>query len=169
MYEIDLTPSQMRAKLESPELIRNIIAEVANGKTLIEASKEYNVHYGFLIERINKDDDTAQALRDAFFARKEYTKELLLQELQDLAKFNIAEMYDDDMNVKHIKEMPSYMQKCIKGVEVKADGSVKIQFIDKLKAIEVLAKTTDMLVQRVEVTADETLENIIGRTFKNDD
>jgi hypothetical protein len=159
----------MRAKLESPELIQNIIAEVATGKTLIEASKEYNVHYGFLIERIHKSDNTRDSLAEAFRARKEFTKELLLQELQDLAKFNIAEMYNDDMTVRHIKDMPSYMQKCIKGVEMKPDGTIKIQFIDKLKAIDLLAKTTDMLVQRIEVTADETLENIIGRTFKDED
>ena len=166
---IEYTPAQTREMLKSEEVMSTIFADIAVGLSLVEVSESRDIHYGYLIERINGNEKLRSRLVGAFNARKEYTKEKLLMELQALAQFNIADMYDKDSQVMSIPDMPKYMQKCIKSVEhnVGADGNskTKIVFIDKLKALEVLAKTTDLLAEVVEIKVGERLEDLMHKTF----
>lgn len=167
--DIEYTPAQTREMLKDEETMSTIFADIAVGLSLVEVSEKRDIHYGYLIERINGSEPLRMKLAAAFNARKEYTKEKLLMELQALAQFNIADMYDKDSQVLSIPEMPAYMQKCIKSVDhsVDKDGNTKtkIVFIDKLKALEVLAKTTDLLAEKIELSVGDKLEDIMNRTF----
>ena len=167
---IEYTPAQTREMLKDDDTMSCIYADIAVGLSLVEVSEKRDIHYGYLIERINGNETLRKRLADAFQSRKEYTKEKLLMELQALAQFNIADMYDKNAQILSIPEMPTYMQKCIKSCEQTEDihGNVKtkIVFIDKLKALEVLAKTTDLLTEKIELTVGDKLEDIMNRTFK---
>ena len=167
---IEYTPAQTREMLKSEELMSCIFADIAVGMSLVEVSEARGIHYGYLIERINGSELLKPRLVAAFNARKEFTKEKLLMELQALAQFNIADMYDKDSQViLSIPDMPAYMQKCIKSVDHSSDKDgntkTKIVFIDKLKALEVLAKTKDLLAEVIEVKAGESFEDLLNATF----
>ncbi len=88
--------------------------------------------------------------------KAEVTVERIIQELANIAFFDIRELYDDQGNMKNIHTIPESARRAISGMDVfeefqgRGDDreqiglTKKVRMCDKLKALELLGKTNLM-------------------------
>lgn len=69
---------------------------------------------------------------------------LVLQELADLLRVDVLELFDDDGSVRKLRDMSAEARRLIAGLEVKRDRGgdtiVKIKLLDRLKVIELMGR-----------------------------
>ncbi len=97
---------------------------------------------------------------------------VILRELQRLATFNTAEMFDERGNLKPPKDWTPEMSASVASFEVVArnlsagDGSTdtihKVRLYDKTRALELLAKHLSLLIDRVEHTGTIQIQWLDG-------
>ena len=156
--------------VNDPQFLDSICRHITCGGTLIELCSQLDISYADCMKWVNSDTQRKKMVQQAMQDRREYTAESMLTELKALSHVNIAHIYDDNGQLLPFHKIPIETQKAIKSFDVDMEsGKAKIQFYDKLKAIEVHSKTTDLLIQKVEISASETLEQMIGKSFKAKD
>lgn len=114
-------------------------------------------------------------LREAREERKEYIAERTIEELDSLATFNIADMFNDHGAPKQPHELPLALQRAIKGFKrietTDKDGNTivrsEIQFIDKLKALEMIGKEAGMFANKINHEGKLTLEGLVAKSYEN--
>lgn len=86
----------------------------------------------------------------------------ILREILYIAKADISEAYEDNGDLKPISEWPPELKKCLAGISKSQssgkDGesiSITTKFHPKLKALEMLAKHLNLLVEKVELSFNE--------------
>ena len=107
-------------------------------------------------------------------SKNKLTREMVENELRIVALTNTASLMfgkgKRKFTLREIAEMPVEMQRCIAGVKVKTenltpgddaqDQTVEVKLWDKVKALELCARSLGMLKDKLEVSAPEEL---IGR------
>lgn len=100
--------------------------------------------------------------------RVEVTADHVIGELYRLATVDIAEAFDDDGQLKPLKEMSPDVRRAIAGIEVEAlyegrgderqqVGTIhKVKFWDKKAALELLGKHLGLFIERKEVSGTIT-------------
>ena len=86
--------------------------------------------------------------------KQEVTAERVVQELARIAFSDVADLFDEDGNMRNIREIPESARRAIAGVDVKEEFETfggdtkvstgytkKIKMADKIKALELLGKT----------------------------
>lgn len=113
----------------------------------------------------------------ARMALKVETKaEDVLKALVELSEVDIADAYDDQGMLLPLREMPVSVRKAIAGVETSelwgADGDGgravvgeirKVKFIERTKALEMLAKFHKLLIDRLEVKVDGSFADMLKK------
>lgn len=173
----DVTPSDVPNSVivfSDPNLMERIVNHVVNGGSLITLGDMLGVPYSALNAFIKADSkrvaEYAQALED----RKEWAKERVLQEIRDLGTYDIRKILDADGKVRPPSEWPDAIAKAISGIDISElfEGSgeertqvgwtKKIKTVDKLKALEIMAKNLNLLTEKHEVTGTLTLEKLVS-------
>jgi phage terminase small subunit len=92
----------------------------------------------------------------------------ILRELAKLAMVDVGEAWDENGQLKPLHEMKPEVRRAIASIEHTALGSeeaprfvTKVKFWDKPKSLELLGKHFRLWVDKVEVSADATLEQLI--------
>ncbi len=102
--------------------------------------------------------------------------EIVVAETLALVQFDIRDLYDDQGNIKNIRDMPRDVARSLSSIEVEElfSGSAedrqvvgttkKIKLIDRLKSIEMLGRHTDVQAwkDRLEHTGKITLEELVA-------
>lgn len=123
----------------NPQTITLICRHVAQGGSLIDLADMVDIRYCDIMQWIRRDVDLDKQYKAALEDRKEWAREKLLLELNNI----------------------SYKQ------SEEIDGTpVKAQVRDRLKAIEMLMKNLSMLTEKHEVTGTVTLDSLIMATQK---
>lgn len=154
--------------VNDPEFLKTALRHIAMGGTLIEYCAMTDIDFYSVREWFNQEESRRVALKQANDIRKEVISDVILAEIRDMAVLDVTEMYNQDGSVKSIQEMPDSIKKAIKSIERDGD-KVKVQFVDKLKAIEQLAKTTDLFKEKIEVSAHDSLEALVNASFKRNE
>ena len=114
-----------------------------------------------------------QRLRDERAKRTEVTADKVIKELAKVAFFNPKIFYRDDGSVKEIKDIPDDAAACIAGLEtfdeyegtganrVYTGTTKKIKLVDKMRALEMLGKHLGMFTDKVEVTVQNSLADLL--------
>lgn len=101
----------------------------------------------------------------------------VLREVLRLAMVDITQAFDENGNLKPIKDIPEDVRRALSSIEVDElfEGSGKdrehvgrtrkVRFWDKVKSLELLGKHLSLFKDRVEHSADESLERMIAETF----
>lgn len=110
-------------------------------------------------------------------SKNKLTREMVENELRIVALTNTAAaMFGDGkrkFTLREIGEMSEDMQRCIAGVKVKTenltpgddaqDQTVEVKLWDKVKALELCARSLGMLKDKLEVTTSEELVSRLDR------
>ncbi len=115
--------------------------------------------------RLLKNAEVAEAIREAQAARSarvEVRADEILLELKRIALADLGEAFDDNGNLKPMKDIPPDVRRAMAGVDVielpgsedgEAGGLVKkVKFWDKTKALELLGKHLKLYTDKVEVS-----------------
>lgn len=94
--------------------------------------------------------------------------ERILREMCKVAYFNLADIFDEKGQLRPVAELPRDVAAALAGVEVakrnlttgdrETDEVIKVRAVDKLKALEMLAKHQQLFVERVEHSGGMTIK-----------
>lgn len=85
--------------------------------------------------------------------KHEVTKEIIVSKLLAFADLDIGETMDADGKFLPVHKWSHLARFCIKGIKFTPAGNIeKVDFVDKLKAIELLGKHIGMFVDKKELT-----------------
>jgi phage terminase small subunit len=118
--------------------------------------------------RLLSNVKVSQAIAEALerrATRVEVKADDILRELLRLATTDIGKAFDVNGNLLPLHQIPEETRRAIAGVEAtsKDDGSTvtKVKFWDKTKGLELLGKHLKLFTDKVEHSADASLESLI--------
>jgi len=162
LYEQKKREKELKSHPETMEMICSHVADGGSLATLCE--KKWYVNYGRMAQWINADDGRREMLTRATEARLAWERDRILAELRVLGLFDIRDLLDEAHCVKPPDQWPDHISRAIESMEVKElfeqgpDGGrikigevKKINLVSKLKALELLGKTSALYVERHEL------------------
>ena len=159
-----------KALLKTGRLLEVILSHVRNGGSLISLCEAWGVRYSDFIGWIRADNKRSEAYNLAGQDRSEWTKEMILSELRLLSRFDIRKLYDADGNLKPIQELDDETARMVASTEIdelfsgkgdfrtKSGQTTKVKVYDKLKALELVAKT--------EHEIGASLEDLLSKSYE---
>ena len=141
---------------------------VSNGGSLIDLCKYLSIQYSPVIKWINKEDDRRKNYEISLRDREEWMVQELINELKRITAIDVRRAFDSKGSLLPINEMPEDVVKGMSAFDVDDNGKVKVRFLDKLRAIEVLGKNLKMFIDRVEHSGVVTLEQMVEGSIPND-
>ncbi len=145
-------------------MVDTSLDHIRQGGTLTSSARALNLTYNQLLSFIrqeDREDDYQQALSD----RCNYISERVLDELLCLATYNVGDLYDENNNPKKLQDLPNNLKRAVKSIRQNEVGA-ELKFEDKLKAIELLGKTTGMFKDTIKHEV-QTLETLITESMEN--
>lgn len=178
----EITPEVLRneARIFSQPMTLDIICSfVAGGGALTDLCDSWGVRYGEVSKWINQDDTRRRQFFYATDARKEWAVEKMLKELRTLALSDIRKLYDDRGAILPPDKWPDEIAKAVEAVKVDElyeydeDGrrqlvgqTTQVKLWSKTKAMELLGKHLHMFLERIELSANKSLEDLIAESYK---
>lgn len=162
--------------LRTPGLAAGICEHVANGGSIIPLCKIWDVRYSQVVKWIRSSSpENNKAYDQALVDRSEWTKEKILTEIRILAEYDLRDLYDENGQMKPVKDWPEDVAKAITSVESvellgkKAGEVKKLKTESRKAALELLGKTEAMFTEKVEHKADDSLAALIAKTFNRNE
>lgn len=107
-----------------------------------------------LLKKNSKVKERLDEARERIERRTEITAEKVREQLGNIALFDIAELYDDNGQLKPLKQLPKSITTCITAVDtwVDKDGNVHYtyKFNSKDKSLALLSQITGLLEPKKE-------------------
>lgn len=157
---------------QNAELLAEICDNVANGGSLIDLAKTWDVRYCDIMRWINLDEERKKQYHQAISDRGEWYIQRVLKEIQLMGTVDFRDAFDDDGTLKTPKDMPESITRCINSIDihelpVAAGGGVvkKLKFESKLKALEMLGKNMFMFVEKKVVMTGESSDAAFRNEF----
>lgn len=152
--------------LKATRTLDVILMHVRNGGSLIELCDTWDVRYSEIVAWLRADKFRGDAYDKAINDRSEWTDEMIIAEIRATCRFDVRRLYfpkghDRAGKLIPIEELDAESARMVR--EVDADGDVKVY--DKLKALELAAKSRRLLVDKTEHDVSEKLEDILSRSY----
>ncbi len=157
-----------------PATMSTIVRRVAEGGTLLELCREWQVAYSDVVVWIGADHTRKERYDLAVECRGEWLGELVIAGIRAIADLDLAEAYDAQGALKPMHQIPEHIRRAIAAVEVAelyegqgqdrrlAGQTSKLKLVSKEKALELLGKYRKMFVDRIEHQGKVTLEELVG-------
>ena len=165
-------------KLAEPDLLEVICDNVACGGSVVDLCVTWDVHYHRVVQWVYAKEFPArkEAYELALSSRMEWTKARICSELKAIGLVDIRGAYDDNGNLKDIKDLPPEIARVIAGIDVteefqtvdgqpeKIGNTKKLKLWDKLRALELLGKNLSMFKETVDHnhSGRVTLEDMVA-------
>lgn len=165
----------LNERINNPDTMRMIVDHVANGGSLIDLCELWQLRYSDINNWIYNNPERTKLYETAIKARSEWFVQRVLKEIRNISTVDIREAYDDDGNLKDMKDIPSHVAAAIARVETfeEYQGSgkdreyigrtKKVFFVDKMKAAELLAKHIFFFVEHRIITGDVNVHNKVDQ------
>ena len=154
--------------IKEKDRLEDICHWISNGGSLIDLCKNLSIQYSPVMKWINKEDQRRKEYEIALKDRNEWMVQELTNELKKICSVDVRKVFDESGNLLPPHSMPEDVVKALGAFELDDNGKVKVRFLDKLRAIEVLGKNLKMFVDRVEHTGTLTLEKMIEGSLPDD-
>jgi hypothetical protein len=153
---------RFKALTGSKRTVEVILNHVRNGGSLIGLCETWNVRYSDIIAWVRADKLRNDAYQQAMTDRSEWSKEMILSEIRDIARPDPKRLYyQDGINKGKLKKLVDMDDETARLVrEVDSDGKVKLY--DRLKALELGARSEALLTEKVDATVGMRLEDIVA-------
>lgn len=166
--------TKTKMKPMPPAQMAFIQAYFANGRNATDAYRQAHpgTTYGTCgVEghRCLKKPKVAAEIRrrdDIDNARYKVSADNILAELSSVAFSDVADVYAKDGAIAHPRKMPARARRAIESITTTEgpNGSLKkVKLSNKLKALEILAKQQGMLIERTEISLDDSLADRLRR------
>ena len=109
-----------------------------------------------LLDRADVQEEIRR-LRSEQTERLEIKSDVVLRELWKIATANAADLFDDNGNIKPLSQLPRSLTSAVRAVKRRATGpegtieALEISFWDKVKALEILARSLGLLQDNTNV------------------
>lgn len=165
--------AKIKEILSNPESPMTVYRHVANGGTMTELAKMWGIPYHEVYSMMQSTEKNSTLLSRATIARGEFYVEKVKGLLNDLTNSTIKGLYNDDGKLKPVHEMDDVLAASVASIKsteyFEGEGRDKAQvgwikevkFWDKTKAIEMLAKSLGMFIEKHEHTHKLTLEDLV--------
>lgn len=164
---------RMKRITEDPETLDVICAHVASGGTVIDLAKIWDLPFGWVMNWIRQDATRSDRYLAAMNDRAEWAIEMVLKELRAIGFSDVRQLFNDDGSMKPPHEWPDGTAAAVASVETDElyEGvgkereqigiTRKVKLWEKTKSLELLGKNMRMFVERVDIGAGKTLEDLI--------
>lgn len=146
------------AVLAEPDVIDRLCAEVANGCTIYDVCKKWDVPYSVLHAWVH-DKDSINRLEKytlALEARQTYFTESVLSQLIRIGWSDIRRLYDAKGKMLPPEKIPEDVAASIASLDVEygIGGKVtrKARLLGKIEALQLLGRTSRMFTDRTELS-----------------
>ena len=154
------------------EIVHMLSKHISNGGTLTSFCDMAGVEYHEAMTLIKSTKELTSLYEAAKTVRKEIVVEKVSELMMDVASANVVDAYDDMGEVKTLSELPVNLKRAIVSIKktVKPDGTMETELktVDKMKAIDAIAKKEGLYINKVDVSAKLTLESILSESFKDE-
>lgn len=166
---------------DNPATMDTIYQNVANGGSLIDLCKTWDVGYSKVLRWIRADSVRLKTYQEALADRDEWTKEVLLRELRSIATSDLREMFNEHGRLKPPAEWPDSITRAIASVETFEEfqgagkdreyigDTKKLKLWDKTKSLELIGKTMALFVDRKELGLESSLEDLLAASWGDKD
>jgi len=161
-------------RLRVMSLIDTGLKHIANGGALTEFCRSQKIEYDDFMAVVKFNKHSRMQLKIAYEARREHTRERIVDEIMTMGTVDITGMFDEHGEPLSMAEIPDSIKRSIIGIDRSVrfdkDGNqtvtTKLKFTDKLKSLELMCKLDGLLVQKVHVKQEITLESLLTDSFK---
>lgn len=179
MNEMSL-PDRIKTVQMEPSTLRRICEHVANGGSLLELCKIWEVPYGALMSWIHENPDRSRQYDKAIQSQLYWAIDRVLDELKRIATVDISEAYTDKNELKPMKDIPEDVRRAIVAVETEElfDGvgreremigyTKRIKVADKIKALELIGKKFAMWIEKKQLDMSKSLEELIEESMQEE-
>lgn len=162
----------------NPSTLRDICDYIISGGTVVEWCRTHDVPYNEIYPWLIAEPHRREKLDAAVVMRGEFLSDLVVRNLRMFADLDWGKAYDEKGNLLPVPNMPEDLRRALhsfelaelfegRGEEREHVGyTKKIKGISPDKAVELLGKYRKMFVDRVEHSADATLEELIGASMQ---
>lgn len=171
--------ARLQLFLSKPDTFDDICEHVANGGSLLDLSRQYELRYSSIMQWIRADKARSARYDQAYSDRSEWMRQRVLQEVSRLGLSDIRGLFNPDGSLKKMTEMTADQAAAIQAVEVdeiyefdaearrKVEVGVtrKVKLWDKIKALEALGREVGLFTPRTQVDMRVTLEDIVSGSF----
>lgn len=168
-----------KALLKTARTFDVILNHVRNGGTLISLCETWDVRYSDIIGWIRGDKAREDSYLKAGEDRSEWTKEMVLAEIRAVCRFDVRDLYYPVGHalagtLKPIHELDAATARMVRETEVdeivRGHGDTKrtigvtskVKVYDKLKALELAARSESLLTDKTEIKGSLKLEDLIA-------
>jgi len=170
---------RLKIKLSEPGQVDIITSYVANGGSLLELARAWELRYADIMRWIRDTPDRAAAYARAFTDREEWAKERILNELKTIGLVDLREAFNDDGALKAMRDIPEHIARSLAAVEVdeiteydaESKSRVvightrKIKFWSKVDALREMGKEFGMFVNKVHIDGKLSLEELVAQSY----
>ena len=150
--------------IEAPDTLNVIVMRISSGETLVDVTRSWDVPYSKIAAWLEVDDSRREQYQKAVQTREQNHKDRIVTELVTMLGADITGAFDQNGNLLPINQIPDSVRRCIAGIEFTDAGVAhRIRFHDKLKGIEILARSLRMLTDRTELSLTKpTLADLLS-------
>ena len=161
---------------DNPETIDLICTHVANGGSVIEMAKLWNMPYGKITTWLHADKIRNHRYNQAIEDRQEWFREVILRELRCMATSDVRNIYNDEGGLKPVSEWDDSTAACVSNIEVveEFEGSgkdkvqsgwnKKVKLWSKDKSLELIGKYLQMFNQKIQVDHVMSLADMVNES-----
>ena len=176
MADIDETNDAMC----NPGLIDEIARAVAAGGTLAQFCQSRNLDHG-IIRTWLATGEQGKRYSAAIDIRDDYARDIVFGELMAFMRADLTQAFDESGDLRKLHDMPSEVRRMVSGFKFREvfDGTgddrahtgniIEAKFLDKLKAIELMARKLSMLTDKTQHEVGPTLEGLIEQSMQPTD
>lgn len=170
-----------------PGTMLTIFKHLANGGSLINLCKTWDVRYSDFMLWINQDEGRKKLYHEGLEAQQAWAVDRLLQEIRAISFIDIRLIFNEDHSLKPPSEWPDDVAAALAGIEVdeiwemqpqedsnrmrkvQIGETKKIKLLDKLKALEMLGRDLGRFTQKIEHSGKLTLEDLVSASIRKAD
>lgn len=160
---MDLTSSQA-VLVNDPLFFQNVCDYVAGGGTLVEYCALHELSYPAVLRWIRTDVTRRDLYERAKEDGDQWQIDKIRCELRDLGDIDLSLMFDDQGKTRPFHLWPHKLQRSVREIETTDEG-VKIKFHDKLKALELMGRTSGMFKEKIVHEGKVTLEALVSQSM----
>ncbi len=156
---------RMYALLDEPEKFEELCDDVANGATLVDVARRWEVPYSRLHLWIFSPayPEREKAYNKAMKARGLLYTETVLSRLMSIGGAVLAKCYDEKGRLLPVHRMPEEAQRAVKSVEMLAGGVQKVTMLDPVAALQLIGKQHHMFGSDVSVSVSGKITHEIAK------
>jgi len=163
--------------IDQEDALDQICSFVASGGSLPKMANLLELRHGDLSNWLHQDKERSQRYIKAMNDRAEYDREIIIDELKKISMIDIRELFDGKGKMKAVKDWPDDIAQVVSSIEVfeefegkgeerhQIGWTKRVKFWDKTKALDMLARSHGMFIDRKVVEAGMGLSELIMQSL----